>query len=62
MDRFASHTNHLCPRFNSAFYCPGTEAVDAFSQDWGGENNWVNPPFGLEDEARRLAGLFKTLR
>lgn len=47
VDRFASHTNHLCPRFNSAFYCPGTEAVDAFSQDWSGENNWCNPPFGL---------------
>jgi PAS domain-containing protein len=47
VDRFASHLNRLCERFNSRFYCPGTEAVDAFSQDWAGENNWINPPFSL---------------
>jgi len=26
-------------------HAPGTEAVDAFSVSWGGENNWINPPF-----------------
>ena len=49
VDRFASHLNHQCPRFNSLHYCPGTEAVNAFTQDWSGpeNNNWMNPPFGL---------------
>ncbi len=31
-------------RFNSRFTDRGTEAVDAFSQDWGGNNNWLVPP------------------
>ena len=31
-------------RFNSRFLQPGTEAVDAFSQDWSTENNWLVPP------------------
>ena len=47
VDRFASHTNHLTPRFNSRFWCPGTEGVNAFAFDWSGDNNWVNPPFCL---------------
>ena len=47
IDRFSSYLNNHCPRFNSLFYCPGTDAVDAFSQNWANENNWINPPFGL---------------
>ena len=39
MDRFANHENTQLPRFNSRFWCPGTEAVDAFSVSWAGENN-----------------------
>ena len=31
VDRFANHENTQLPRFNSRFWCPGTEAVDAFS-------------------------------
>ena len=34
---------HL-PRFNSRFRVPGTEAVDAFSISWNGENNWLVSP------------------
>lgn len=30
--------------FNSRFYQPGTEAVDAFTQNWEFENNWLHPP------------------
>ena len=26
---------------------PGSEAVDAFTVDWSGENNWWCPPIGL---------------
>ena len=48
VDRFASDLNALCPRFFSRFYTPGCEGVDAFAHHWGrGENNWINPPFGL---------------
>jgi hypothetical protein len=47
IDRFATHNNNLLPRFNSLYWCPGVEAVDAFSQDFSNENNWCNPPFCL---------------
>lgn len=35
VDRFASSHNTKLPRFNAFFWCPGVEAVNAFSQDWG---------------------------
>jgi len=47
VDRFASEENAVLPRFNSLLECPGTEAVDAFSQWWGGELNWLVPPVNL---------------
>ena len=36
-----------CVRYNSVYYDPSTEAVDAFSQDWSDETSWVNPPWQL---------------
>lgn len=54
VDRFASSVNTMLPRFNSYFYCPGTEAVDCFAQAWAGENNWCNPPFCLIGRLLRL--------
>lgn len=48
VDRFASDRNHLCERFNSYYWCPGTGGVDALAQtDWLIENNWCNPPFWM---------------
>lgn len=44
VDRFATHYNKKCERFNSKYWCPGTEAVDAFTQVWVSENNWLVPP------------------
>ena len=44
VDRFACDYNTKLPRFNSRFLQPGTEAVDAFTQDWLSENNWFVPP------------------
>ena len=44
VDRFASHLNAQLPRFNSWFLCPRAEAIDAFTVDWSGENNWWCPP------------------
>ena len=40
VDRFASsHNTQLC-WYNSRFCEEGTEAVDAFTVNWAGENNW----------------------
>jgi len=47
IDRFADHQNTQLTRFNSRFFCPGSEAQDAFSQEWVGENNWLLPAPGL---------------
>lgn len=47
VDRFACHYNRKIDRFNSRFYQPGAEAVDAFLQDWEFENNWLMPPVCL---------------
>lgn len=44
VDRFASASNAHLRRFNSKFCVPNTEAVDAFSVSWTGENNWLVPP------------------
>ena len=44
VDRFASHLNAQLPGFNSRFLCPRAEAVDAFTVNWSGENNWWCPP------------------
>ena len=43
VDRFASHLNSKLSRFNLLFWNPNSEAVDAFSQNWHGENNWLAP-------------------
>jgi hypothetical protein len=47
VDRFATDINAQIPRFNSLRRCPGSEAVNAFTQDWSKDNNWINPPFSL---------------
>ena len=47
IDRFASSYNAKLSRFNSRFLQLGTEAVDAFTQGWSSENNWLVPPISL---------------
>ena len=47
IDRFASHYNAQLPRFNSCFWNPGTEGVDAFTCDWSKHVNWLCPPVYL---------------
>ncbi|OGV83716.1 MAG: hypothetical protein A2340_12880 [Lentisphaerae bacterium RIFOXYB12_FULL_60_10] len=47
IDRFATAINRQTPRFNSAMPQPGSEAIDALTQDWSNENNWINPPWRL---------------
>ena len=47
IDRFADTYNRQVPRFNSRFLSPGSEAVDAFTCNWGNETNWWCPPIHL---------------
>ena len=47
IDRMADHNNTQLKRFNSKFWCPGTEAIDCFTQNWSHCNNWVCPPPAL---------------
>jgi hypothetical protein len=47
IDRFASENNRQCRRYNARYLGPTCEARDAFSQVWKGEQNWLNPPWGL---------------
>ena len=55
VDRFASCNNAQLPRFNSRHWSPGTEAIDAFTSHWGGENNWWCPPIVLVPRVIRHA-------
>lgn len=52
IDRFASFQNYQLPRFNRN---PGSEAVDAFTVNWQGENNWWCPPIALIPRVLRHA-------
>ncbi|XP_052103318.1 uncharacterized protein LOC127736766 [Mytilus californianus] len=45
VDRFASVMNNKTKRFNSLFWNPTAEAVDAFTKNWHEENNWLVPLF-----------------
>ena len=57
VDRFACNYNAKLPRFNSRFAQPGSEAVDAFCQDWGNDNNWLCPPVCLTARVIKHLGL-----
>lgn len=50
IDRFASFHNKKVERFNSKFFCPGTSGVNAFTQNWRNEFNWLCPPISLLGE------------
>jgi hypothetical protein len=43
IDRFASSMNCKTDRFNSLFWNPGSDAVDAFTENWFGKYNWLVP-------------------
>lgn len=44
VDRFANYKNAKTRRFNSKFWNPRSEAIDAFSQNWCNDNNLLVPP------------------
>ncbi|KAK3234408.1 hypothetical protein CYMTET_55350 [Cymbomonas tetramitiformis] len=41
------------PRYYSALREPGAEGIDALMYQWGGEVNWMNPPWSVLDEVAR---------
>lgn len=47
VDRFANSSNNQVNRFNSRYWNPGSEAIDCFTVNWTGENNWWCPPIGI---------------
>lgn len=47
IDRFASYRTTQLKRYNSRWWDPESEAVDAMAQNWRGENNFINAPFKL---------------
>ena len=47
IQRFAASYNTQLPRFNSRFWSPEAEAVDAFTQNWSHEMNWICSPVSL---------------
>ena len=55
VDRFANSLNKQVPRFNSRFWEPDTEAVDAFTCSWADDNNWLCPPVYLIPRVLRHA-------
>ena len=55
IDRFANAKNAQLQRFNSRFWCPGSEAVDTFTCSWVGDNNWWCPPVHLVPRVVRHA-------
>jgi hypothetical protein len=57
IDRCATLINTQLRRYNSRFFDPKAEAVDAFAQNnWQPENNYVNPPF------RMIPSVIQTLK
>jgi hypothetical protein len=51
VDRFASQHTALLPRYNSRWADPKAEGlVNAFSNSWQGETNWIHPPIDLLDD------------
>ena len=47
VDHFANPSNAQLERFNSRYWAPGSEAVNAFTCSWTDENNWWCPPVYL---------------
>ena len=43
-DRFADLYNSKCKKFNSKYWCKGSNATNAFDQVWTHDLNWIVPP------------------
>ena len=51
IDRFASDISSQLPRYNTKYFSPRAEVLDAFSLNWAGDNNYLFPPPSLAGRA-----------
>jgi hypothetical protein len=51
IDRFASDISYQLPRYNTKYFLPRAEALDAFSLNWAGDKNYLFPPLSLVGHA-----------
>jgi len=56
VDLFANEFNRKVSRFYAQFFAPSAISVEAFSQNWSGENAWVCPP------VKHVIGVVKKIR
>ena len=47
VDCFANEHNSQTSHFHSRFWCPGSEAIDTFTVNWGSDVCWLMPPLYL---------------
>jgi len=52
-DRFANDANNEVSLFNSKYYCPNTQGVNAFHFSWANHNSYLLPPVYLIPRAIR---------
>ncbi len=50
-DCFADERNKKVDKFYSRYWRPGCFGVNAFAQDWSGDNNWIVPPVSQAGKA-----------
>ena len=59
VERFTNNLNRKLKCFNSKYYCPGTFHVNAFTDDWSNDLNWLCPPILSMGSAMRHLKLCK---
>ena len=62
VDRFANNLNKKVNKFNSKYFCPGTSHVNAFTDDWCRDHNWLCPPISCIGSVLRHLILCKARR
>ena len=53
LDRFANNFSKKINKFNSRYFCLETSHVNAFTDDWRRDHNWLCPPISCIGSALR---------
>ena len=59
VDRFTNNLNKKVIKCNSKYICPGTSHVNAFTDDWSRDHNWLCPPMSCIGSVLRHLSLCK---
>ena len=62
LDAFAHTSNAKARRFFSYGLCPGSAAIDAFTQDWTDDIAWLCPPHVSRDTDREETLFYEDVR